>query len=198
MTLFKLHDSFPENVLPLEAAIWWRDNADLFLRCLTAAKYHRAGFNSHLSPNLIIYPPKCNIMENEMNGRKPSRNVAKPGNRNEQPLPFRWLNIALTSEDLNLLERETANLEQLALAFIQLGVLGLGLSIKYDNARKCYNVSIYGSDNANHMQPCGISGSSADLRDALLVSLYRFNSCLQGSFTGSTAEDSMVQPSRFK
>jgi hypothetical protein len=137
-------------------------------------------------------------MENEMNGRKPKRSEPNVGNSDVKPAPIRWINIPLTSEDLALLERETANLEQLALAYIQLGVRGLGLSVKYDSTRKHYNVSIYGSDMAANNQPCGISGAASDLRDALLVSLFRFNSCLQGSFDGSSLTDTTVQSARFK
>jgi len=136
-------------------------------------------------------------MENKLNGRKPKRHGDSVGGSNDKSAPFRWINVQLTSEDINILEGETADLEQLAYAFIQLGVRGLGLSIKYDSARKSYAVSIYGSDSTANMQPCGISGSSPDLRDALLVSLYRFNHCLQGSFDGCTSKDAIVQPKRF-
>jgi len=198
MSILHPHFSFPEDCLPIEAAIWWRDNSDLFLRCLTQAKFHRPQFGSDLSGNLLIYPPKCNRMENEMNGRKPRGHGSRLGSSDAQPATFRWINITLTSEDINTLEREEASLEQLALAFIQLGVRGLGLAVKYDSVGKSYAVSIYGSDTTNHMQPCGISGKSADLRDALLVSLYRFNHSLQGSFDGCTGEDNVLQSGRFK
>lgn len=133
-----------------------------------------------------------------MNGRKPRKPSDKSSGSNGQPLPFRWINVSLTAEDLDILEREEANLEQLSCAFIELGVRGFGLSIKYDSARKQYSVSIYGSDMANNNQPCGISGAAADLRDALLVSLFRFNTRLQGSFDGSAVENAAIQPSRFK
>jgi len=198
MNVLHPHRTFPEDFLPLETALWWRDHSELFLRALTQPKYRSKSQFSSLSGNLLIYPPKCNRMENEMNGRKPKRSSPVAGNSNAKPSTFRWINVTLTAEDIDILERETANLEQLALAFIELGVRGFGLSIKYDSARKSYSVSIYGSDMANNNQPCGISGAAADLRDALLVSLFRFNTCLQGSFDDSTTENAAIQPSRFK
>jgi len=197
-TFLHPHSEYPEDILPLEAALWWRDNYELFIKLLLSPKYHRPVFGSNLSGNLLIYPPKCDIMENKMNGRKSKQPFGKPSVRNDQPTPFRWINIALTAEDLNTLERDETSLEQLSLAFIGLGVRGFGLSVKYDSARKSYAVSIYGSDSLNNGQPCGISGSSADLRDALCVSLYRFDYCLRGSFDGSTTQNPDVQSQRFR
>jgi hypothetical protein len=182
---------------PIELALWWYFNSELFLRCLTQPKYHKPLWGSNLSGNLIIYPPKCDIKEEKMNGRKPKQPVARFSDSNAQPSPLRWINIPLTDKDIALLEGETASLEQLAFAFVSLGMHGLGLSIKYDSTRKSYNCSIYGPDLAANMQPCGVSGAAPDLRDALLVSLFRFNSCLQGSFDGQSAKNPTVQSRRF-
>ncbi len=198
MSIIHPHRTFPSDLVPIEVNMWWAQNADLFLRCLTQVKYHRSTFYSEASGNLLIYPPKCNIKENEMNGRKPSRHGSGTSNSNGKPSSFQWINIPLTSEDLDTLEREEASIELLAYDFIQLGVRGFGLSVKYDNARKSYSVSIYGSDSTNNNKPCGISGSSAELRDALLVSLYRFNIGLQGSFDDSTTSNTILQSGRFK
>jgi len=199
MSCFKHpHFSDPETFLPIETALWWRDNAELFVRALLSPKYQRPSGYSSLSGNLIIYPPKCYIKDGTMNGRKPKGHVARLGDSDDKPVAFRWINISLTSEDVALLERETADLEQLALAFIELGVRGFGLSIKYDRSRKSYAVSIYGPDMANNMQPCGISGAAPDLRDAILVSLFRFNTGLQGSFDGCSLKNNVLQQARFK
>lgn len=198
MSVIHPHRQFPEDVLPLEAAIWWRDNADLFLRCLTSPKYHHPLIGKDITGNLLIYPPECNRNGDNMNGRKPRGHGGGLGNSDDKPVKFKWVNIPLTSEDIDLLEQETADLQQLALAFIQLGVRGFGLSVKYDSGRKSYACSIYGPDSLNNMQPCGISGTATDLRDALLVSVFRFNNCLQGSFDGCAAPDAVVQPSRFR
>ena len=198
MSFYHPHFSFPEDVLPVETAIWWRDNYELFIACLTLPKYRGSMRYSNLSGNLLIYPPKCDIKENMMNGRKPRKPSVGLGDSNAQPVPFRWINIQLTPEDLNTLAEEEADLEQLALAFIELGVRGLGLSVKFDSVRKSYNVSIYGPDTLNNGQPCGISGSAADLRDALLVSLYKFNYGLSSSFDGSSTAHTVLQSERFR
>lgn len=182
---------------PTDLALWWYYNSELFLRCLTQPKYHKPAFGSHLSANMLIYPPKCNIKEDEMNGRKPKTTQPQPSSSNGVSVPLRWINIPLTPENINLLEGETADLEQLSFAFVSLGMHGLGLSIKFDNVRKSYNCSIYGSDSANHNQPCGVSGAAPVLRDALLVCLFRFNSCLQGSFDGQSNQNAAVQSRRF-
>jgi len=198
MKSFHPHREFPEDCLPLEAAIWWRDNANLFLRCLTQPKYRRFYADSRLSGNLIIYPPKCYMNGENMNGRKPKRNGTGNSVGINKPSTFQWINVTLTDQDLDILEREKADLEQLALAFISLGVQQLGLSVKYDRVGESYSVSIYGSDMANDGKPCGISGASSELRDALLVALYRFNNCLQGSFDGRTNSNPTIQSRRFR
>lgn len=198
MSSFYFPHLYPEDVLPIAAAIWWRDNYALFLRVLLSPKYRQFYFGSNTSQNLLIYPPECNRMESNLNGRKPRRHGDGVGSGNDKPATFRWINITLTDQDLDILGQETASLEQLSLAFVQLGVRGLGLAIKYDRSRATFVCSIYGSDSTNNMQPCGVSGQSSDLRDALLVSLFRFNNRLQGSFDGSTAEDNTIQPRRFQ
>lgn len=197
MSIIHPHFEFPSDQMPIELDLWWRDNAALFIRLLTSQKYHKPQFGSSQTGNLLIYPPKCNIKENILNGRKPKRHGSSVGSSDGKSTAFRWINIQLTSEDIDILEGEEASLEQLAYAFIGLGVRGLGLSVKYDSARKSYSVSIYGPDSTNNMQPCGISGAAPDLRDALLVSLYRFNNRLQGSFDGCASEDTNIQPKRF-
>ncbi len=198
MSIIHPHFQFFADNAPPELALWWYYNSELFLRCLTLPKYHKPGWNSSLSGNLIIYPPKCDIKDGKMNGRKPKQPVDRFSNSDVKSVPLKWINITLTDQDIALLEGETADLEQLAFAYISLGMHGLGLSVKYDSARKSYNVSIYGSDMANNMQPCGVSGSASNLRDALLVSLFRFNTCLQGSFDGQSSKDSTVQSTRFR
>jgi hypothetical protein len=198
MSIFHPHRAYPEDILPIPLALWWRDASEVVLRVLLSPKYRGGQYESNMSGNLLIQPPKNLIMENEMNGRKSKPNGTKPSSSNGQSAAFRWINVALTTEDIDILERQAINLEQLALHLIQLVGSGYGVSVKYDNARKSYNVSIYGSDNRNGGQPCGISGSATDLRDALLVSLFRFSDKLQGSFDGCANPDSDVQPARFR
>jgi len=197
MSIIHPHFTFPEDVLPVYVAMWWRDNSDLVLRTLTSPKYHKPLYGQEISGNLLIYPPENLYKGDNMNGRKPKRPSGRFGDSDDKPAPFQWINIALTSEDFDTLEREEASIEQLALAFVQLGVRGLGLAVKFNSARKSFIVSIYGSDSLNNNQPCGISGTAPDLRDALLVSLYRFNNRLQSSFDGQSGKDTVVQSRRF-
>lgn len=194
------HPHFREyqDYLPVEAALWWQKVSATALALLTQPKYRHGVYGTKLSENLLIYPPQSVIKENILNGRKPKNVVNKSSGGNANASPFRWINVPLTGQDELILEQETADLEQLAPALIQLVLHGLGVSVKYDNARKSYNCSIYGSDNRNNMQPCGISGASSELRDAILVSLFRFNTCLQGSFDGCTLTDTAVQSKRFR
>lgn len=197
MSVIHPHYSFPEDCLPFEAAVWWRDHADLFLRVLTTKKYQYPVFGGTLSGNLLIYPPECNIKEIKLNGRKSTRSGSRSGSGDVKSSPIHWCNIPLTPEDLDLLAKETADLEQLALAFVTVGSVGFGLSVKFDSTGKSFNCSIYGPDLSNDGRPCGVSGRSPDLRDALLVLLFRFNSRLQGSFDGQSNSDTAIQPRRF-
>lgn len=198
MSIFHPHFSDPETMLSIPLAIWWRDTHWLVLRELQAHKYRKGIFGSSLSGNLLIYPPGNLIMESEMNGRKPKSNGDKSRSSNGKSLPFRWINVPLTDQDIDILEGEEIGLEQLALNLIQLVGSGIGVSVKYDNAGKSYVVSLYGSDQLNDRQPCGISGASPNLRDAILVSLYRFGVKLSGSFDGQANPDSVLQPRRFR
>ena len=198
MSFLHPHRVFPEEFLDSDTAVWWRDNAAMFFRVLTQEKYRRFYLDGNLSNNLLIYPPGFVQMESKMNGRKPKRPSVGSGSVDDKSVAFKWVNIPLTDQDLDILEQETADLEQLALAFISLGMQRLGLSVKYDRVRESYSVSIYGRDMGNAEKPCGVSGTAADLRDALCVSLYRFNTCLQGSFDGSTVEGTTFQPKRFR
>lgn len=198
MSILHPHWEYPESFLPIETALWWRDHSDLFFQVVMSPRYHKAVFGSELSGNLLIYPPKCDIKEDILNGRKLKRSGTGPDSSDGKSLPFQWVNVALADQDFDILERETANIEQLALAYLNLGVQRLGLAVKFDNARKSYTVSVYGSDSRNNMQPCGVSGSAPDLRDALLVLLYKFNNRLQGSFDGSTSQNTAVQSRRFR
>ena len=198
MSIIHPHRTFPEDCLPLEAALWWSNHAELFLRVLTSPKYRRHGQYSNQSENLLIYPPECNVMETNMNGRKSKQLSNRPTNSASQSLPFFWANITLTAEDVDTLSGEKANLEQLALAYISVGAIGLGLSVKYDFVGKSYTVCIYGRDSGNDMRPCGVSGQSSDLRDAILVCLFKFNNRLQGSFDGVSSHDNSIQSTRFK
>lgn len=198
MSVLHPHFSFPEDCLPIEAAVWWRDNSDLFLRCLTSVKYRRPVYGTSSSGNLLIYPPKCDIKEEILNGRKPKQSGGGLGTGNNKSAAFQWINVSLTAEDVDTLSKEQADLEQLSLAYIAVGGLGFGLSVKYDSAGKSYTVCIYGPDMANDGRPCGVSGRSSDLRDAILVCLFKFNNRLQGSFDGVSNQDATVQSRRFQ
>ena len=198
MSVLHPHFGFPEDCLPIEAAIWWRDNYDLFLRCLTSKKYAKPLYGTTVSGNLLIYPPKCDIKESILNGRKSTKSGSRSGAGAGVSTAFQWVNVSLTAEDLDTLAGETADLEQLSLAFVAVGAVGFGLSVKFDSAGKSYTCCIYGPDNANDGRPCGISGRSPDLRDALLVLLFKFNNRLQGSFDGVSNQDAIVQSRRFQ
>jgi hypothetical protein len=190
--------NLPCDFLPPEAALWWLSNSELFLRLLKAGKNGKRPFTGDLSHNLLIYPPNYHIMENEMNGRKSTEPKPRLVKRDGVALPFQWVNITLTPEDVGILESEKASLEQLALAFISVGMLGFGLSCKYDFARKSFVCCIYRPYDGNDVQPCGVSGSATDLRDALLVLLYKFNNRMGGGFDNATLENNPVQSKRFK
>lgn len=190
--------NLPCDLLPPDAALWWLKNSDLFLRLLRQGKNGKRPFVGNLSHNLLIYPPEYHKVENEMNGRKPKQSQPRPTHSDGKPLPFQWINVPLTPEDVSILEREEASLEQLALAYLSVGMRGFGLSCKYDFARKSYTVCIYRPNDGTDVQPCGVSGAASDLRDALLVLLFKFNSGLGGSFDNAAVESNAIQSRRFR
>ena len=198
MSIFPRHKTDYFEFMPPGLAYWYYLNSRLILAGLRSKNKVNQIAEGWVTPNLLIYPPESLIKERKMNGRKPTGNGSKPSSGNGKSLPIRWVNHTLTAEDINALEGETANLELLSSHLIQLVGSGLGVSVKYDHIRKSYNCCIYGSDNRNDGQSCGISGFSPDLRDAVLLSLYKFNNCLQGSFDGCSSETAIIQSSRFR
>lgn len=198
MSIFHPHFRDPIDFMPADVLVWWSANAKECVRLLTHPAYRHAAANSKLSENLFIYVPKHLIMENEMNGRKSKTNGTKLESSSSEPVSFRWINVTLSDQDLDILERETASLELVASSLVQLVVRGLGISVKYDPVGKSYSCSIYGRDTRNNMQPCGISGRASDVRDAILVSLYRFETGLQGSFDGQSDQGNVLQSKRFR
>ena len=186
----------PVDFFTIELMLWWIKAAPVAMDMLLNPKYRRATFGSTLSGNLLIYPLKNLIMETDMNGRKSKDNGAKHSLPANKSLPFGWVNCPLTSEDYDYLEQQTASLELLTSNLIQLVVRGFGVSVKYDHARKSFNVCIYRPDIGDGRQPLGLSGHSTDVRDAILVTLYRFDHKLGGEFPDRIMEGTSNQPSR--
>jgi hypothetical protein len=191
---FPTHE--PVDFFTPELMIWWTEAWPIARDLLLKPQYRRKTSYSDQSGNLLIYPPDFYIKENKVNGRKPKGDGTKSGVSDKQHLPFRWINSPLTSEDYDYLEQQATSLELLASHLIQLVLRGFGVSVKYDYTRKSYNVCIYRPDNSDGRQPLGLSGHSSDLRDAILVTLYRFSIKLGGEFPDRVDEDTSDKPRR--
>jgi hypothetical protein len=176
---------------------WLVPAIPVILKLLTSPRYRAIDRFSGRSVNLLVQPPKKLIMEGLMSGRKPKTNGGRDSIRDSKSPSFRWVNVPLEDTDFDYLERQEATLEQLALDYVQLATRGFGTSVKYDPARKSFNCCIYGSSAGDDSDKCGLSGHSPDLRDALLVTLYRFDIKLQGEFPAFSSDSTIHKSRRF-
>jgi len=196
MSFFHVHFSYVEDNMNPELAAWWLTAHVVILRVLTSPKYRRPVWGTTLSGNLLIQPPKNLIMETHMNGRKPKSSSSRNGSIPVQPASLEWINSPLTPEDYDLLEHDSASLEYLSGVLIGLVGRCYGVSVKFDSERRRYNCTIYRSPSDGNRRHLGLSGFAPDLRDSILVTLYRFNVKCGGELTDSLVENSSNQSVR--
>lgn len=196
MTFQLYHSPYAEDHIPYAVIDWWISAKSTILHVLEAPRYRRPAFNSHLSGNLLIYPPESLYKENILNGRKPKSSAGGNGGKPQQSSTLVWVNAPLTAEDYIALERETHGIEYLSAVLIGLVCRGYGISVKYDTERKRYNCTIYRPPSDLNRRHMGLSGFAPDLRDAVLVTLYRFEFKCGGELTDDLVGDSHNQPER--
>lgn len=131
-----------------------------------------------------------------LNGRKPKNNNARVGGGAGQSRPVVWINIPLTDEDLSELERAEDSLEYLSCGLLELVGDGLSISAKFQPGRDNYCVSIYRPSDDSGLQSVGVSGFAPQLRDAILVALFRYHSKLGGQFPADPPTGASDQPKR--
>ena len=180
MSVDWFHGSLPVDFLPPELIQWWFRWGDKCTAQLTHPKIFK---NSHVpttSENFFVYPTHDFIMENLMNGRKSKTQSGSNGTSNQQSTPLEWINIPLSDEDLNILASDEKDFDTLAALLCNVASRGYGISIKRTNEGKSYSVTIYRPPTIDDRRNLGLSSSSSSLRDALLVTLYKLEVCLQG------------------
>jgi len=120
---------------------------------------------------------------------------SRQGERNE----LKWLNIRLEVNDVNALEQSDATFEYLSASIVGLANDGIGVSIKsVDNGKSCC-VTLIGSDLSGSGDTFGLSSFAGNVRDALLVALYKFDEKLGGTFdNGSEFVSDTKQGARFR
>ena len=196
MPTFLKHFDTPETFMSAELAIWWYYARDTAILLLTARKYRRKSYYSNKTDNLLLYPPEHLIKENIVNGRKPKDQPRFNGSKSAQSSTIEWLDGLLTAEDIDILERDTTSIEYLAGKLISLVSDGYGCAVKYDLERERYNCTIYRPPNGKQRKHLGLSGNSPDLRDAILVTLYRFDSKFGGVIDDSSPDASSAKQKR--
>lgn len=143
---------------------------------------------------LGIYMPRKKGSTNatERNSRFNSSGTVE---RNE----LKWLNIKLEPDDIVALEQSDATFEYLAASVVGLGNDGIGISIKTLDQGETHCVTLIGSDGTSDSLSFGISSFAGNLRDALLVALYKFDEKLGGDFTNAAHfVSNQKQGSRFR
>lgn len=97
---------------------------------------------------------------------------------------FKWANIRLEPSDIDELERSTSTVEFLATSLCGLASDGYGFSVKPVDKGESICCTIIRSDPDNPGITYGMSSFGGELRDTLLVALYKFDVLLEGSFDG--------------
>jgi len=187
------HSPFPEDVLPLPVAIWFYETWPVFMLMFTRTRYRRPVWGSNLSGNLLIYPPDYVLNGEKMNDNNAKRNGGRNRGKSEQSPSFQWINVTLTDEDYDQLELVTSDLPTLGAMLVGLVVGGYGVTVKYDSERKRFNCTIYRPGGDNNSRPVGLSSFAPDLRDAIAVTLYKFEVKCGGELKPDTSDNSSNQ-----
>lgn len=196
MPFLSPHFPYPEDHVPTCLLSWWVTARPVILRVLESKRYRRPAWNSHLSGNLLIYPPEYLYKEPILNGRKSKGRTIGNGVVPSQSTPLEWVNAPLTSEDYLALEQSTYGLEYLAGCLVGLVSRGYGVSVKYDSQRKRCNCTIYRPPSDTNRRHLGLSGFASDVRDAVLVTLYRFEHKCGGELSDGLVGDAHNQSQR--
>lgn len=196
MPVSSLHYDHFSNFMSGELALWFYTAWPTILRVLTDRKYRKKSFWSDSSLNLLLYPPEHLIKENILNGRKPKNQSGTNRVKSDQPPPLEWLDGSLTLEDIDFLEHDATSVEHLASVLISLVSDGYGVSVKFDTVRERYNCTIYRPPTGKQRRHLGLSGNSPTVRDAVAVTLYRFEHKFGGVIDDASLDDAHAQQKR--
>lgn len=157
----------------------------------------------HRYRNLTSYDIFSELKGYKMPRKKGEPNASgdrfKRDNSGVQRNDIKWLNIKLTDEDVNELTASDATFEFLVASVVGLCTDGLALSIKTVDEGKSYCVTLIGSNLGSSGAAYGLSSFAGELRDALLVSLYKFDTYLEGDISnGDKFVNSTQQDKRFR
>lgn len=129
-----------------------------------------------------------------INGTNGTRDSGQ-GSGNE----WKWINIPLQDEDAFHLDGSDLTLEFLAGSIASLANDGYGVTIKPTDNGETVCCTIYRPNFPRRGVTIGISGFAGNVRDALLVTMYKFDEKLGGSFTNYTEFDTPNrEKSRFR
>lgn len=190
MTFDLFHDPFPEDFLSPALAIWFYATWPVFLLMFQRTRYRVPVYGTHLSGNLFVYPPKSMLNGEKMDDNKSKRNGSRNRGKSEQSSSFQWVNVPLTDEDYDQLERVTSDLPTLGAMLVGLVSGGYGVTVKYDSERKRFNCTVYRSSGDDNSRSLGLSSHAPDLRDAIAVTLYKFEVKCGGELKPDSVDDS--------
>jgi hypothetical protein len=131
-----------------------------------------------------------------MNGRRPKTLGNKPSSKSTEPGTNQWLSIPLSDEDVTSLADAKDKLEHLSAGLLSLVSDTVCVSIKFQSERNQYCVSIYRPGRGSGGSVVGLSGFSTDLRDAVLVALYKFHVKLGGQLPERLSDTAYDKPVR--
>lgn len=124
--------------------------------------------------------PRKGRAQNATRGNTPPR-IGESSHRDE----LKWLNIRLEADDLDTLEQSDATLEYLSACIVGLANDGFGISIKPVDKGESICCTIIGSHPDFDGVSYGLSSFAGNVRDALLVSLYKLDEKLGGTFNNA-------------
>lgn len=133
--------------------------------------------------------------QNDNTGNASANRNFRSGSGNE----WKWANIELSSTDIDVLTNSNATLEYLAGCIAVLANDGIGVTIKPIDSGESICVTLYRPDFQGNRYTIGVSSFGGNVRDALLVTLYKLDEKLGGEFDNAVEYVSAIpQKSRFR
>ncbi len=173
--MFSVHTCWPDEILRPENLQPITENLPAIVKELRNVQRNRTmqGVSFHTFTALRM----CNMTQKPRS--KNGNNNAGSSTGSDKSLgglgTVQWINIRLSPEDVLELERSEATLEYLGARFVELAVSGLNISLKPVDGGRSFCATLIRPPHEGSSGSVGLSGFGGNVRDALLVLVYKFD-----------------------
>lgn len=173
--MFSTHTCWPDEILRPENLQPITEKLPAIVKELRNVERNRTmqGVSFHTFTALRM----CNMTQKPRT--KNGNNNARSGAGGNKSLggsgTVQWCNIRLAPEDVLDLERSEATLEYLGARFVELAVSGANISLKPADGGQSFCATLICPPHEGSSGSVGLSGFGGNVRDALLVLVYKFD-----------------------